>query len=83
MILDQVGIAMMMVEGPMEPGNFDEAYNHSDLDSKAKWRSTIDKEFKEMNLRGFRKNISKSEMPDGSQCAKGKWVIKIKRNSLF
>jgi hypothetical protein len=47
-ILYQSGIAMMMLEGPMEPGSFDGAYNHSDLDSKTKWRSAISKELKEM-----------------------------------
>jgi hypothetical protein len=51
MILDQVDIAMMMLEGPMEPASFDEAFNDSDLDSRTKWRSAIDKEFKEMNVR--------------------------------
>jgi hypothetical protein len=43
MILDQVDIAMMMLEGPMESGSFAEAYNHSDLYSRTKWRSAIDK----------------------------------------
>jgi hypothetical protein len=28
---------MMMLEDPMEPGGFDESYNYSDLDSRAKW----------------------------------------------
>jgi hypothetical protein len=43
MILYQAKIAMMTLEGPMEPGSFDEAYNHSVLDSRAKWKITIDK----------------------------------------
>jgi hypothetical protein len=30
---------------------------HSDLDSRTKWRGSIDKEFKEMNVRGFSKKI--------------------------
>jgi hypothetical protein len=33
MTLDQADIAMMMVEGLMEPGSFDEAFSHSDHDS--------------------------------------------------
>jgi hypothetical protein len=56
---------MMMLEFPMEPRIFDKAYNHSDLDSRIKWRSAIDKEFKEINARGFWKKIIKSEIPDG------------------
>jgi hypothetical protein len=83
MILDQADIAMMILEGPMEPGNFDEAYNHSDLDSRTKWRSAIDKEFKEMNVRLFWKKINQSEMSDGCRCVKSKWTFTIKRNGVF
>jgi hypothetical protein len=44
MILDRADIAVRMIEGPMERANFDEAYyNHSDLDSRTKWESAIDK----------------------------------------
>jgi hypothetical protein len=34
--LDQFDITMMMIEDPMEPRSFDEAFNHSDLDSRTK-----------------------------------------------
>ena len=78
MILDQGDIAMRMLEGPMEPVSFGEAYNHSDLDSRDKWRSAIDKELKVMNEHGVRKKIGKSEMPVGRQCVKIKRVLKIK-----
>jgi hypothetical protein len=61
----------------------DEAYNQYDLDYRTKWKSAIDKEFMEMNLRGVWKKISKSEMPDGCQCVKSKWVFRIKRNGVF
>ena len=83
MILDQADIAMMMLEGPMEPVSFDEAFNHSELESRVKWRSAINKEFKEMDVRGVWKKISKSEMPAGRRCVKSKWVFKIKRNGVF
>jgi hypothetical protein len=43
MILDQADIEMMILEGPFEPGSFDEAFNHSDIDSRTKWRNYIDK----------------------------------------
>jgi hypothetical protein len=49
-ILYQADIAIMILEGPMEPGSFDEAFNHSDFDSRTKWRIAIDKEFKEINV---------------------------------
>ena len=57
MILDQADIAMMMLEGPMEPVSFDEAFNHSELESRVKWRSAINKEFKEMDVRGVWKKM--------------------------
>jgi hypothetical protein len=59
MILDQAEIPMMMLEGSMEPGSDDEGFNNSDLDSRPKWRIAIDKDFKEMNVRGFRNKFSK------------------------
>jgi hypothetical protein len=65
MILGQADIAMKMLKVSMELGSFDEAHNHSDLDSRTKWRSAIDKEFKEMNVRGVWKKTRKSEMSDG------------------
>jgi hypothetical protein len=49
-ILDQDDITMMMLEGYMEPESFDEVYNHSDIDSRTKLRSAIDKEFKKINV---------------------------------
>jgi hypothetical protein len=83
MILDQADIAMMMLESPMQTGNFDEAYYHSDLDSRTKWRISIDKKFKVMNVHRVWKQINKSEMHDGFLCVKSKWVFKIKRNSVY
>jgi hypothetical protein len=82
-IINQDELTMMMLEGPMEPGSSDEAYNHSDLDSRAIWRSNTDKELKETNVRRVWKKINKSEIPDGRRCVKSKWVFKIKRNGVF
>jgi hypothetical protein len=66
MILDQNDITIMMLEVPMEPGSFDEAYNHSDLDSRTKWRIAIDKEFKKINVRRVWKKIRESDILDGN-----------------
>jgi hypothetical protein len=82
MILDKDEITMMMLEGSMESGSFDEGYNHSDLDSRTKLRSVTDKEFEKMNVRRFWKKIRKYEIPDGLQCAKSKWLFKINRNGV-
>jgi hypothetical protein len=51
-ILDLADITMMMLEVPMEPRNFDEAFNHSVLDSRTKWWSYTAKEFREMHVLG-------------------------------
>jgi hypothetical protein len=83
MIINQADITMMMLEGPMESETFDDVYNHSDRDSRAKWRNDTDKELKEMNVRRVRKKINKSEMPDGHLFVKSKWVFKIKQNGVF
>jgi hypothetical protein len=83
MILDRADIAVRMIESPMEPASFDEAYNHSDLDSRTKWESAIDKQFNKMNVHRFWKKINKSEMPNNLQCVKSKSVFKIKRNCVF
>jgi hypothetical protein len=72
-----------MLEGQMEPGSVDEAFNQSDLDSRIKWIKAIDNEFKEMNLCGVWKKINKSEMPNGCLCVKSKWVFKIMQNGVF
>jgi hypothetical protein len=59
MILNQVDIEMMMLEGQMKSGSIDKAFNHSDLDSRIKWISDIYKEFKEMNVHRIWKKVNK------------------------
>jgi hypothetical protein len=47
----------MMLEGPMESGSFDEAYNHSDLESRTKWRSAMDKELRKLMCANFGRKL--------------------------
>jgi hypothetical protein len=63
---------MMIIAGQIEPGCLILALNHSDLDSRTKWIISSHKDFKEMNLCAFWKEITKSEMPDGCQSVKNK-----------
>jgi hypothetical protein len=46
MILDQAYIAIKVLYGSIEPGIVDKVFNPSDLDSRTKGRSAIDKELK-------------------------------------
>jgi Reverse transcriptase (RNA-dependent DNA polymerase) len=73
----------MTVEQPKEPGTFNETFNHSEEDVRLKWREAIHKEFKDINLCGVWKKVSKEEMPVGRRCVKSKWVFKVKRNGVF
>jgi hypothetical protein len=82
-ILDKADIAMMMLEGPIEQGSFDEPFNESDHDSRTKCRTSIDGEFKEINVRRAWKKIGKFEMTDGRRCIKSKRMFKIMRKCVF
>jgi hypothetical protein len=64
MILDQADITMMILKVPIESRSFDEVYNYSDLNSRTKCSSAINKEFNKANVSGGWKKISKSEMTD-------------------
>jgi hypothetical protein len=44
-ILDRADISMMMPKGPMKPESFDEAFDHSVIDSRTKWENAIDEDF--------------------------------------
>jgi hypothetical protein len=48
MILDQAEIAIMMLEDSNELGNFLEAYNHSDLDSRTIWKVPLIKSLRKL-----------------------------------
>ena len=66
-----------------EPKTFEEAYYHPDSDLKMKWQEAISKEFEEMKSKGVWEKFKKSEIPNGRNCIKNKWIFKIKRNGIF
>ena len=70
-----------------EPKTFAEAYNSPNLNDKIKWREAISKEFDDMSAKGVWKKIQKSDMPNGRNCIKSKWIAicglqRIKGNLL-
>jgi len=82
-LLDSVNLAFICGNVMKEPKSFDEAWNCSDPDQRAKWRAAIKKEFSDMESRNVWDVISKESIPKDRRCIKCKWIFKIKRNGVF
>jgi hypothetical protein len=65
------------------PKTLAEACNHPNTNDRMKWREAISKEFNDMSAKGVWKKIQKSEMPNGRNFIKSKWIFKIKRNGVY
>jgi hypothetical protein len=59
----------------VESKTFAEAYNHPKTNYKIKWREGFSKEFDDMSEKGVWKEIQKSEIPNGRNCIKSKWIL--------
>jgi Reverse transcriptase (RNA-dependent DNA polymerase) len=81
--LTKQDFAFNLVDLVKDPESFDEAYNHPEADKKIMWRRAILKEFEEMEAKGAWEKFLKSEIPNGRNCIKDKWVFKTKRNGIF
>ena len=77
---ERADFAFSMVDLVKDPESFEDAFNHPEFDKKIKWRHAILKEFEEMKSR---EKFKKSEIPNGRNCIKNKWIFKIKRNGIF
>ena len=62
----------------LKPMTFQESWNYPDPIKHEKWRTTIRKEFHDINHRQVWRKIKRSEIPPGRRCVKTKWVFKIK-----
>jgi hypothetical protein len=60
----------------IEPKNYDEAWIHPDKFKKEKLREAISKEFQDMERQKVWQKINQSEIPNGQQYVKHKWVVK-------
>jgi hypothetical protein len=83
MTLDQVNLALFSTVTVKEPTTYEEAINSEKKEDQIKWKSTIDKELKEMEKRGLWEIIDVKNIPINRQCIKNKWIFKVKRNGIF
>ena len=83
MIVETADFAFNMVDLVKDPESFEEAYHHPEAGKKIMWRRAISKEFEDMEAKGVWEKFQKSEIPNGRNCIKNKWVFKTKRNGIF
>jgi hypothetical protein len=83
LVLDKADIALSLIDCLKEPETFEDVYYHPNLEERMKWRESISKEFNEMKEKEVYEKNCKSELPNGRNCIKNKWVFKIKRNGIF
>jgi histone deacetylase 1/2 len=83
LIVECANFAFNSLDLVEEPKSFAEAYKNPNLNDKIKWREAISKEFDDMSSKGVWKKIQKSDMPNGRNCIKSKWIFKIKRNGVY
>jgi hypothetical protein len=51
LILDKANLALNVTEKPKNPALFDEAYNNSNLEERAKWREAITESIRKLRNR--------------------------------
>ena len=73
-----------LLDNEVKPQSFREAWDHLEPGKWQKWRDAIHKEFTNMNCRGgVWQKIKRSQMPQGRQCIKHKWVLKMKQSGIY
>jgi Reverse transcriptase (RNA-dependent DNA polymerase) len=83
LVVESANFAFNSLDLVEEPKTFAEAYHNPNSNDKIKWREAISKEFDDMIAKGLWKKIQKSDMPNGQNCIKSKWIFKIKRNGVY
>ena len=78
LVVESANFAFNSLDLVEEPKTFAKAYNNPNLNDKIKWREAISKEFDDMSAKGVWKKIQKSDMLNGRNCIKSKWIFKIK-----
>ena len=66
-----------------EPKTFQEAWYYKDQEKRKKWRTVIQKEFRDMIKQGVWVNVDWSSIPEGQKLIGSKWVFKEKRDGRF
>jgi hypothetical protein len=83
MTLDQVNLALFSTVTVKEPTTYEEEINSGKKEDQIKWKSSIDKELKEMEKRGVWEIIDEKNIPINRRCIKNKLIFKVKRNGIF
>jgi hypothetical protein len=69
-MLEGDNVVFFLADNFGEPTKFNEAYNHSNPNTRVKWRKAICKEFEDMKNKGVREVIPKEKIPKGRKCVK-------------
>jgi hypothetical protein len=72
MTLDQVNLDLFSTEIIKEPTTYEEAMNSEQKEDQIKWKNTIDKDLKEMEIRGVWEIIDEKDIPINCRCIKNK-----------
>jgi hypothetical protein len=75
MIVERADFACNMDDLVKNPESFGEANHHPEVDKKIKRCRAISKEFEEMKAKGVWEKFEKSEIPNGRNCIKNKWIF--------
>ena len=76
----EAGLLGATDSGYLEPKTFQEAWHHSDLTTRKKWRDAIRHKFKMMIKRGVWRYERKDNVDPNRLLVGHKWVFKIKRS---
>ena len=80
LVEERADFAFNMVDLVKDPESFEDVFNHPEIDKKDKWSHAISKEFEDMKFKGVWEKFKKSEIPNGRNCIKNKWIFKAKQN---
>jgi hypothetical protein len=69
--------------GFTEPQNFQQAWNHPEIQEQKCWQQAIKKEYKDMINKEVWKKVSLSSVPANRRLLGSKWVFKKKRNGDY
>ena len=75
MIIESADFAFNMVDHVKDQESFKEAYNHPEVDKKIKWQNEILNKCKEMKAKGVWEKFEKSDIPNGPNNIKDKWIF--------
>ncbi len=81
---ETIELALLMAtnSGPTDPNTFKQAWEHTNEESKIKWREAIKKEYDDMISKGVWRYRKIKELPSNRKIIGSKWVFKTKKNGV-